>query len=323
MEFGIYLNQYGEDRVSTGFDDLVSQAEVMEDLGYDTAAVGERHFYEDGFLDPFTVLTALATETESLDLMTNIIILPIYHPVHIAERIANIDVLSDGRTRWGVSLGYRERELTNFGVQRDDRVSRFMESINILKRLLAGKRFNHEGPHFDLDDVFIEPEPAQNPRPRIWGGGRAEVAIKRAAFRCDGFTAAGTEPEVLERDIEVYYDAIDEAGKDPDDADVTIMIDGFVAETTEAAYDAVEPALLDVYERYAKWGNPGYERPDWEDIDDKILVGSVSEVTEKLETYHDLGVDHVLFRTQPPGMSHETALDSIRLFGDEVIPEFQ
>ena len=320
MEFGVYLNQYGDPRHDTTYDELATQASLLEELGYDTAAVGERHFYDDGFLDPLTLVTSLATETDSIDLMTNVLLLPIYHPVHLAERIANVDILSNGRTRWGVSLGYRESELTNFGVAMEERVPRFMESIHLLKRLLAGERVDHDGDHFHLDDAFVEPQPVQDPRPRFWGGGRAPVAIKRAAFRCDGFSAAGTVPAELERDVGIYYDALEERGKDPDDGTVTIMVDGYVAETEDAAYDAVDPYLLDVYEMYARWGNPGYERPTWDDIEEQILVGSVEQVAAKLETYRDIGVDHVIFRTQFPGMDQETALDSIRTFGADVLP---
>lgn len=323
MEFGIYVNQYGDERYDPTYDDLVSQTQFIEELGFDTVAVGERHFYEGGFLDPLTLMTTLARETTSVDLMTNVLLLPIYHPIHLGERIANIDRVADGRTRWGLSLGYRESELTNFGVALDDRVSRFMESIHLLKQLLAGDRVTYEGDHFAVTDAFLDPQPVQTPRPKLSGGGRADVAIKRAAFRCDGFTAAESNPPALAADIETYEAALGEAGKPVDDGHVSVMVDGFVAETEAAAYDGAEPTLLDLYERYAQWGNPGYDRPNWTDIEDQILVGSVEQVIEQLEAYREAGVDHVLFRTQFPGMDDETARRSIATFGDEVLPALQ
>ncbi|WP_101295836.1 LLM class flavin-dependent oxidoreductase [Halegenticoccus soli] len=324
MEFGIYPNQYGDERSEFTFEDLFEQVDLMEEVGYDTVAVGERHFYEDGFFDVRTCLTALGARTDTLDIMSNIIILPIYHPIHLAEHVTTLDHLTGGRTRWGLSLGYRESELRNFGVAMDERVSRFLESIEVLKRLLEGERFDHDGRHFQFEDGFVRPEPVQNPRPRLWGGGSSAVAIKRAAYRCDGFTAAVTVPETLERDVERYYDAVEEAGKDPDDADVTIMVDGYVGETTEAAYDALDPYLLDLTAKYLEWGNPEFEgRPGFEDIEEQLLVGTPAEVAEKVETYREIGVNHLIFRTQFPGMDQETALASIRRFGEEVMPEFQ
>lgn len=324
MEFGVYLNQYGDSRYNTTYDDLFEQVDVMEELGYDLFAAGERHFYGDGFYDPFTCLSALGGHADSLGLMANILILPIYHPIHLAERIANIDHLVDGRSSWGLSLGYRESELVNFGVDMDDRVGRFMESIHVLKRLLNGDRFDHDGNHFSFEDGFVRPEPVQEPRPALYGGGNADVAIKRAAYRCDGFTAAITVPEELESDIELYESALENAGKDPDDADVTIMVDGYVAETEEEAYDALDPYMLDLTEKYIKWGNPEFEgRPTFDDVDDGCMIGTPSQVAEKIERYRDMGVDRLIFRTQFGGMGQETALDCIQRFGDDVMTEFQ
>lgn len=324
MEFGIYVNQYHDDRAEFDFGHVFEQLDVMETLPYDIAAAGQRHFYEDGFYDPWTTLTAMATHADDLTIMSNILIFPVFHPIHLAERMTGIDHLTGGNARFGISLGYRESELVNFGVPMEDRVGRFMEGLAITKRLLAGDRFSYDGDYYQFEDAFVRPEPLQTPRPRIEGGGSADVAIKRAAHRCDAFTAAITDPDVLESDIELYYDALSEAGKNPEDGHVTIMIDGYVAETTEAAVDALDPYLIDLQTKYIKWGNPEFEgRPEWEDIEDGLLYGTPAEVARKIETYQDIGVDTLIFRTQFPGMDQETTLESIRRFGEEVIPAVQ
>lgn len=322
MEFGIYLNQYGDDRTDYTFGDMFEQAELMEQLGYDLAAVGQRHFYEDGFYEPMTCLAALAARTD-LTIMSNILILPVYHPIHLAERMVALDHLTGGKTVFGTSLGYRESELVNFGVPMDERVSRFMEGIEIVKRLLEGERFDYDGEHFQFEDAFVRPGPIQNPRPPIEGGGSAEVAIKRAAFRCDGFTAAITEPEQLRVDIKTYYDALEEAGKSSSEGHVTIMIDGYVADSTKAAIDELTPYLIDLQTKYIKWGNPEFEgRPDWEDIEEQLLFGTPEEVTERVALYKEIGVDRLIFRTQFPGMEQAPALESVRWFGEKIIPQF-
>lgn len=324
MEFGVYLNQYGDPRNEISLEDMIEQATEIEDLGYDTLAVGERHFYEDGFYDPFTCLSALGARTDSIGLMANILILPVYHPVHLAEGISNIDRLTGGNSRWGLSLGYRQNELLNFGVAMDDRVGRFLESVRVLKRLLEGDRFDHEGEYFQFEDGFVRPGPIQDPRPRLYGGGNAEAAIKRAAYRCDGFTAAVTVPEELEADIELYYESVEEAGNDPEEADVTVMVDGYVAAHEQAAYEALDPYMLDLHERYIKWGNPEFDdRPTFEDVDEQCVIGTPSQVAEKIERFRDIGVDQFVFRTQFPGMSQEATLRSVCLFRDEVMPEFR
>lgn len=323
MEFGVYLNQYGDPRYEITYEDLFDQVDELEELGYDLFAVGERHFYDDGFYDPFTCLSALGARVDSLGLMANILILPIYHPIHLAERITNIDHLVDGQSSWGVSLGYRESELVNFGVNMDERVERFLESVHVLKRLLKGDRFDHDGEHFSFTNGFVRPEPVQDPRPPLYGGGSADVAIKRAAYRCDGFTAAITVPEELESDIRTYEQALTDAGKDPDNGKVTIMVDGYVAENEEAAYEALDPYMLDLHEQYIKWGNPEFEgRPTFDEIDDQCVIGTPAQVAEKVARFQEMGVDRFIFRTQFGGMDQEATLDSIRLFRDEVISEF-
>ncbi len=324
MEFGIYLNQYDDERHPFTYEDAFEQAALMEDLDYDTVAVGERHFYDEGFYEPLTFLSALGARTEQLDIMANILILPIYHPIHLAERITALDHLTGGRTRWGVSLGYRENELRNFGVEMADRVPRFLESIDILKRLLEGERFSYDGTYFQFDDAFVRPTPVQEPRPRIWGGGSSPVAIKRAAYRCDGFTAAVTVPETLVNDIERYNEAVAEAGKNPDETSVTIMVDGYVGETTDVARQALEPYMFDLHEKYIRWGNPEFQRrPTWDDVEAQVLVGTADDIAEKVAHYRDIGVDHLIFRTQFPGMNQAATLESIRRFGEDVMPQFQ
>lgn len=324
MEFGVYVNQYQDPRNDVSAIDILDQVERIEELGFDIAALGERHFYEEGFFEPITLLSALAARTETIRLMSNVFLLPIYHPVHLAEYMSSIDNLAEGRTLFGASLGYRQSELTNFGIEMADRVPRFLESMSIVKRLLEGERFDHHGEHFDLSDVFVQPEPVQSPRPRILGGGSATVAIKRAAFRCDGFSAANTTPRELESDIETYYTALDEAGKSASDGDVTILVDGFVGESSEDAKRALTPFVVDHMTNSYRWSNPEFDgRLSWDDVSTDLIYGSVEDVVEDLRTYEDMGVDRVLFRTQFPGMEQDVALRSLERFATHVIPRFR
>ena len=321
MEFGIYLNQYHDERSTFSFEDIFEQLAVMERTGYDLAAAGQRHFYEDGFYDPWSTLTAMAARSDALTVMANIIILPVYHPIHVAERMMAIDHLTSGNARFGMSLGYRESELVNFGVPMAERVGRYLESLEIIKRLLAGDRFDFDGEYYQFEDGFVTPEPIQTPRPPIEGGGSAHAAIKRAARHCDGFTAAITDLEVLEADIETYYEELSSTGDG--DGHVTIMVDGYVADSTEDAREALDPYLLDLQAKYIKWGNPEFEgRPAFDDIEGGLLYGTPEDVISKIEQYESVGVDTLIFRTQFPGMSQSSALRSIRKFGEDVIPSF-
>jgi alkanesulfonate monooxygenase SsuD/methylene tetrahydromethanopterin reductase-like flavin-dependent oxidoreductase (luciferase family) len=322
MQIGLYANQYGGPRSSFGYNDLLEQAALAEELGFDSIAVGERHFYRDGFADLWTALAALGARTNELTVASNVLILPLYHPIHVAERMANLDRLTDGRTMFGLAVGYRERELESFGVPMDKRGSWFAETVEVLKRLLRGDRFDHAGDAYSFEDGFIAPTPVQEPHPPLLGGGGGSVALKRAAYRCDGFTASSDPPGQLTETLEQYRTTVDEAGGDPTEATVAVMLNGYVAESTETARDALDPSLFDLLDKYAEWGNPHAERPSWEDVADEIVAGPPAQVTERLAAYEELGVDHVFFRLQFPGMNQETALAGIEQLGTEVLPEF-
>ena len=224
---------------------------------------------------------------------------------------------------WGMAVGYREQELVNFDVEMAERGHRFAESVELIKDLLAGERVDIDGKYHSFEDAFVSPTPVQDPRPPLLGGGGGPISIKRAAHRCDGFTASSDPPAVLEETISQYHKEVAEAGGDPDEATVALMLNGFVAQTTEAARAALEPSLFDLLEKYASWGNPHAERPTWADVDNEVVVGTPAEVAERLHAYADIDVDHLFFRLQFPGMSNKTAMEGLELFGDEVLPRIQ
>jgi alkanesulfonate monooxygenase SsuD/methylene tetrahydromethanopterin reductase-like flavin-dependent oxidoreductase (luciferase family) len=185
-----------------------------------------------------------------------------------------------------MAVGYRERELASFDVGMDKRGHRFAETVGIIKDLLAGERVDLDGKFHSFENAFINPTPVQEPRPPLIGGGGGPISIKRAAHRCDGFTASSDPPAVLEESISQYRDEVAEAGGDPDEATVALMLNGFVAESTEAARDTLEPSY------------PHAERPTWDDVEDEVVAGTPAEVTERLEAYEDIGVDYLFFRIQ-------------------------
>jgi alkanesulfonate monooxygenase SsuD/methylene tetrahydromethanopterin reductase-like flavin-dependent oxidoreductase (luciferase family) len=332
MEFGVFLNQYYPPENATGpgasfeVEDLLDQAELMEDVGFDSVTIGERHIHEEGCVEPVTALAALADRTDSLTLASMAMLPILYHPLHLAEQVAMIDRLSDGRMAFGAALGYRDRELEPFGVGTEGRGKRFIESLELLKRLWSEERVTHDGEHYSLDDVVVSPRPADDLP--VWVGGHADVAIKRAAYRSNGWIASASSTTAdLERQIGVYEDALDEFGMDRADNDVILMRDCFVDDSLEAARDTIEPYLLTLYEWYSRWGQTYLDEHeatvDYDELEEKFVIGTPADCAEPLRTYEDLGVDHVVLRVQFPGQPQEPTLRCLERLGEEVIPEFQ
>ena len=325
MKFGVFLNQYYTPEGDFESTDLFEQVELMESVGFDGASIGERHVHEEGVTEPLTTLAALAARTERLELSTMALLPALYHPIRLAEQVAMIDRLSGGRMRFGAAIGYRERELTPFGVSMDERVSKFIESIGLLKRLWSDESVTHEGEHWSFDDVFVSPRPVDDTMP-VWIGGHADIAIKRAAYRGSGWIAsASSTTEDLKRQIGVYESSLDEFGKDRAENDVILMRDCFVADSVEDARDTIEPYLLELYQMYARWGQTYMDEHevevDYDELAEKFVLGSPEDCIEKLRTYEDLGVDQVYFRVQFPGQPQETTLRCLERIGEEIIPE--
>ena len=226
--------------------------------------------------------------------------------------------------RFGTAIGYREEELTPFGVDMDDRIPMFLESLSLLKRFWSQDSVTHDGTHWEFDDAFISPRP-EGEMP-VWIGAHADNAIKRAAYRGDAWIAsASSTTEDLEDQIETYEDALDEFDMDRSENDVVLMRDCFVGDSHESARETIEPYLLELYRMYARWGQTYLDEHevevDYDELAEKFVLGSPKECIDKIETYQDLGVDHIVFRVQFPGQPQETTLQYLERLGNEVLPE--
>ena len=160
----------------------LDQIASLEDLGYDSVWLTEHHFVEDGYLPSiFTMAGAIAVRTKRLTIGANTILLPLHHPVEVAESAAVVDVLSGGRFVLGVALGYRGVEFRGYGVPLEQRGSRMEEGLDILRRCWNEAAFSYDGKHYTLRDVDVQPKPLQRPGVPVWVGARGPKAIDRAA----------------------------------------------------------------------------------------------------------------------------------------------
>src|SRR4029078_1744632 len=123
----------------------------------------------DGYTpSPVPLMAAIAARTRRLQISTDILILPLYHPVKLAEDIATIDVLSNGRVMLGVGSGYRDEEFAAFGANRKQRASRMEEAGAVLRGCWSEGPFSWPGPRYPLNAVDVVPKPVQKPHPPLW-----------------------------------------------------------------------------------------------------------------------------------------------------------
>lgn len=310
-------------------DEVASQARLVESLGFDSLWVGEHHFTDRMYLDNFGTLSYLAAVTDSVRLGTSICLVPLHNPAMLAERTANLDVLSDGRFTFGVAAGYRETEFEVAGVDHSRRGDRLDEALDVIEALWERDGVDYEGEAFRFEDVSVNPKPVQDGGPPVWVGGTAPRPVRRAAARGDAWFV---DPRVsipkLERPANYYEERLEDHGREPDERPIWREV--FVAETTAEAVETARPYLVEKYDTYLSWGaeeGVGGDSVDaaFEELaSDRFLVGSPEDVVEGIERYREtFDLDHLVMRSRWPGMPVETARDSLRLFAEEVVPRFE
>jgi probable F420-dependent oxidoreductase len=170
--------------------EVLDHAALVEELGFDAVWVTEHHFVDDGYLPSCLPLAAaIAARTQRVTLGTSVLLLPLHDPLRVAEDVAVVDLISGGRMRLGVGLGYREEELAAFGIERSSRAARLEEAVEVLRRAWADGSIHFEGRHYRYDDINVTPKPVQRPGPPIWLAGRSGRPIARAARIGDGLIA--------------------------------------------------------------------------------------------------------------------------------------
>ena len=161
--------------------------------------------------------------------MATVILLPLYNPVDLAELVASMDVMTEGRFILGVGLGYRDMEYQAFGMTAGERVPRFLEILNVMKRLWTEDEVTFEGRFFRLHKATMTIRPVQKPYPPIWIAANADSAVKRAARLGHVWVAnPHSHISILERQVRLYRDTISEAGGELPE-DLPLMKEMYVA----------------------------------------------------------------------------------------------
>jgi probable F420-dependent oxidoreductase len=325
MKFGIFLlsQHHREDSPAERFHELMEQAELAEAVGFDALWVGDHHVVDDTYFPPLTVLAGLATRTSRVVLGTSILLLPLYHPLHVAESLAMLDVMSGGRVILGVAAGYRAEECAAFGVPFDERLSRLEEGVELLRRFWTEPVVTHTGRHYRFEQVRISVEPQQRPIP-VWVGANSPAALRLTARLGDAWLADPiSDLATLERYRDIYTAALQAAGK-PRPQEMVTMREGFCLPDGDRAVQVVRPHLTEKYQKYAAWSfAPVVQSGDIFDTlmqEERFVIGDPEACIAKIQRYQDFGLTHMVMRIQHIGMPQAEVLQAIRTFGEQVLP---
>jgi alkanesulfonate monooxygenase SsuD/methylene tetrahydromethanopterin reductase-like flavin-dependent oxidoreductase (luciferase family) len=332
MQFGLMLRaQFPQgDDMQARFQEQLEQARLADALGFASITKG-MHYSSPPLqsLQQMPFLCRVIAEAPHLRVNFGLILLALHKPLDIAEQLATVDVMSGGKVIFGVALGYREVEYLAFGTTQKERVRRFEENLEAVRRLWTEDVVDMVGSHFTLAGASASPRPVQKPHPPIWIGANADPAIRRAARLGDcWYVNPHNRVGTIVRQVEVYKRALDEYGK-PFPAEFPARREVFVARSRAEAIRLSAPYLGAKYEAYRQWGQDRAMPDDDQlaaDFDelvrDRFLLGSPDEVAEQmLALYRATGVNHLIMSVQWPGMPQSQALDELHMLAEEVFPK--
>jgi probable F420-dependent oxidoreductase len=256
-------------------------AQRAEALGFHDLWVTNNTVDEAGCFDSLTVLTYAAALTSRIRLGVSVLVLPTYHPVHVAHQVATLDHLSNGRAILGVGIG-REDEYALFQVPTARRVRRFTESVELMKALWAGPHVTYRGEIFQAEDATLGTRPVQQPHPPIWVGSHHPAAVRRAAMISDGWMGAGGSSSAsFGEAVPLLHAALEEVGRDPTTFPISKRVFMSVHENADVARSEVHRWFSDVYHNPALTEQSG-------------VFGTPEQVREQLETLAAKGATHLL-----------------------------
>lgn len=335
MRFGLFfLSTYFPDvygSVGNHMRRLVDFAAMGEELGFDSVWANEHHFHPYGGHIPSVpvFLTAVAQRTRRIRLGSSVVVLPLHNPIEVAEQLAMLDLMSDGRLEVCAGRGNVGVDFDVFGIDREESQSRTLEGLEVLRKAWTGQAFSHHGEHYHYENLTVWPKPQQEPQPPLW-------------FPCsntpDSFAHAGKHGyrlltvaqhrpvEELADRVGIYLDARRSEGLSVDEAEVATHYQVYVDEDGARAREVAERAR-DRYDeasaaarRQAASATAGI--PIQTMIDQgRVVVGTPEECIRQLERAQDvLGLTAVDCNVLFGGLTYEQAERSTRLFANKIIP---
>lgn len=312
---------------------LREQVRAAAEAGIESVWVLHHYLGNMPTLQPLPLLAALAAEAGDMFLGTNMFILPLSHPVAVAENYATLDHITGGRVIAGFGMGYRENEFESFGIPLSDRVSRYEESVQIIRGLWSGSEVNFSGQHFTVSGQRIGLPPVQPGGPKIWvGAGAHRTGAHRAARLGDAWMVPPhATPERLATVLRYYQDERERLGRGPA-RDVIVRRELVLDPDPGQARSIGIAARGALTRQYAQFNAPD-QTESYRHLQSDAAAAAVADqsylftdparAVESLQALEKAGVTYVVLRAQWYDLPQAQMLRTLRLFRDHVRPAFQ
>ncbi len=335
VKFGLWYDfrnpQQWRRPYDTLYSEILEQIVWAEDRGFEYVWLSEHHFSDDGYSPSmFPIAAAIGARTKKIRIGTSLVLLPLHHPVRIAEDGATVDVISGGRFELGAGIGYRVEEFAAFDIPVSERGGRTSESLEIIRRLWEGETLSFKGRYYNIEGARVTPEPIQKPRPPLWAGGFTAPGIKRAARLADGY--AGIAPNSTQPSYELFMSEWQRLGKAVEEKRTAGGLFWLIpSRDPDKTWTEAAEHVIHQVNAYREWTEKAGETmfPKLESHADLRETGmlQVVEVDECIEIIRDyvneMGLTHYYSWTLPPGLPASWAQPYLELFAEQVIPAFR
>ena len=337
MDFNHFLTSYMPDPnvgSKIHFRNMVDQSILAEKLGYKTVSIPEHHLINLLMMpSPLQMAVKIASLTKNISLSTSVAVLPLHDMRTYAGEVSTADILTDGRLILGVARGAFPWEMERLGTPIEQSKEKFIESLEVLQKLLAEEEVSFKGKYYNFDTLTIMPRPITQPVP-IMIAAMDPKSIKSAAsrgFHVQSTVLSGTKELLMER-VNAFKEGCEELGEKGKLLKLSMQRMMFVAKDQ----DDVEKKNRLAYEYYKRFDNmftgPGKvkngnivplpRKQSFEEMKENLLICTVNELIDKLSIYAEAGVDEFIISSSFGQEQNET-LESMHKISEEIIPYFK
>ena len=333
MQFGVFYQlPCGEGQTASArYDDTIAQARLADELGFDNVWLAELHFNSrfSVMSAPLMVGSAIAASTQRIKIGMAVNLVPLHHPIRLAEETATLDLLSHGRAVFGIGRGSNPRHFNGYGVDIEEGRNSFQEAVDLILQLWTSDEVTYKGEHFQVDGVRMEPKPQQKPHPPVYVAANSPDTFGIVGNMGHNILVApmistieGAQAGLKEFRCNLAAGAL--GGK------VNINVPTFVAESRKTARAAFAPSINNYLSTIRETSHGrGKERADmlnYELVDaDFAAIGDPEECADKLRQIQQMyGADEFMCWFNTGGMvPQEEVSKSMRLFAEKVMPQFR
>jgi alkanesulfonate monooxygenase SsuD/methylene tetrahydromethanopterin reductase-like flavin-dependent oxidoreductase (luciferase family) len=357
MKFGLLyeierLQPWDERSHRDAFFEALEQIKLAEEVGFDYVWEVEHHFLGEFSLSsaPEVFLAAVSQHTSRIRIGHGVVLLPFgyNHPIRVAERAATLDIISNGRLEFGTGRSATFYEMEPFGVDPETNRREWDEAVRMIPKMWTQDEFSWESELMRIPPRDVVPKPLQKPHPPIWMAGTQPSSAFLAAERGLGFLHFSyTDPVALDEKVQKYREGIERC--EPVGSFVNNNFAGFTLlfcgrddrEALEVGGPGCAWYVRATNQLYAIWAQTGASSYRWyaeqfergrgeEEVDvarmadEAVLcVGGPERCAQVVRHYQAQGIDQLIFLVQHGGTPHEAIMESLRRFGEEVIPQFK